>query len=159
MPEADIQKVNSYKEKHGMGKIIGMTIFQGFFNVSGNGGSSGIVKANYKKAMDIGETYDLSVIDTLGSGLSMSGNELSATGTGDMSNPMTAKGDIIVGGTSGTPTKLAKGTSGQVLMMNTAGTTPEWKTPSTISDTWRPVQVNGSEILGSSTSSSVLNFR
>ena len=96
---------------------------------------------------------------TLGSGLSMSGNELSATGTGDMSNPMTAKGDIIVGGTSGTPTKLAKGTSGQVLMMNTAGTTPEWKTPSTISDTWRPVQVNGSEILGSSTSSSVLNLK
>ncbi len=43
-----------------------------------------------------------------------------------MQNPMTAAGDIIIGGTSGTPTRLAKGTAGQVLKMNSGGTSPEW---------------------------------
>ena len=44
-------------------------------------------------------------------------------------NPMTTGGDIIYGGTSGTPTRLANGTSGQVL--TSAGTTaaPTWTTP------------------------------
>lgn len=37
-------------------------------------------------------------------------------GTG-MTNPMTTAGDIIVGGASGTPTRLGKGTDGQVLKM------------------------------------------
>lgn len=36
---------------------------------------------------------------------------------GDMTNPMTAAGDIIVGGASGVPTRLAKGTDGQLLLM------------------------------------------
>ena len=34
-----------------------------------------------------------------------------------MSNPMTTAGDIIVGGASGAPTRLAKGTDGQVVKM------------------------------------------
>lgn len=37
--------------------------------------------------------------------------------TGGMSNPMTAVADIIVGGTSGTPTRLSGGTDGYVLTM------------------------------------------
>jgi hypothetical protein len=32
--------------------------------------------------------------------------------SGGMTNPMTTKGDIIVGGSSGTPSRLAIGTSG-----------------------------------------------
>ena len=47
-----------------------------------------------------------------------------------MSNPMTAQGDVIYGGASGTPTRLAKGTAGQVLTMNSGATAPEWQTPS-----------------------------
>ena len=43
-----------------------------------------------------------------------------------MSNPMTTQGDIIVGGASGTPTRLAKGTAGQVLAMNSGATGLEW---------------------------------
>ena len=43
-----------------------------------------------------------------------------------MSNPMTTAGDIIYGGSSGTPTRLAKGTAGQVLTMNSGATAPEW---------------------------------
>lgn len=45
-------------------------------------------------------------------------------------NPMTTAGDIIYGGTSGTPTRLAKGTAGQLLAMNAGATAPEWKTVS-----------------------------
>lgn len=45
---------------------------------------------------------------------------------GKMTNPMTTAGDIIYGGTSGAPTRLAKGTAGQVLKMNSGATAPEW---------------------------------
>ncbi|MDH0335205.1 DUF2793 domain-containing protein [Metapseudomonas otitidis] len=41
---------------------------------------------------------------------------ISATGSGGMTNPMTTRGDIITGGTSGSPQRLAKGTSGQMLV-------------------------------------------
>ncbi|MBO7735556.1 MAG: hypothetical protein J6S67_23525 [Methanobrevibacter sp.] len=47
---------------------------------------------------------------------------------GDMSNPMTTAGDIIIGGTSGAPTRLGVGTNGQVLTSN--GTTASWQTSS-----------------------------
>jgi hypothetical protein len=43
---------------------------------------------------------------------------------GDMDNPMTTAGDVVYGGTSGTPTRLAKGTEGQVLTQG--ATNPEW---------------------------------
>lgn len=41
-------------------------------------------------------------------------------------NPMTTSGDLIVGGSSGTPSRLAKGTAGQVLKVNSGGTSIEW---------------------------------
>ena len=50
-----------------------------------------------------------------------------------MANPMTTQGDIIYGGSSGTPTRLSKGTAGQVLTMNSGATAPEWSTPKGIS--------------------------
>ena len=43
---------------------------------------------------------------------------------GKMTNPMTTAGDIIYGGTSGAPTRLAKGTDGQVLTL--ASGVPSW---------------------------------
>lgn len=45
-----------------------------------------------------------------------------------MTNPMTTQGDIVYGGASGTPTRLAKGTATQVLAMNAGATAPEWVT-------------------------------
>ena len=42
-------------------------------------------------------------------------------GSGGMSNPMTAAQDLIVGGSSGTPTRLAAGTPAQKLGVNLAG--------------------------------------
>ena len=46
-----------------------------------------------------------------------------------MSNPMTAAGDIVYGGASGVPTRLAKGSALQFLRMNSGATAPEWTTP------------------------------
>ena len=43
-----------------------------------------------------------------------------------MTNPMTTQGDVIYGGASGLPTRLAKGTASQVLAMNAGATAPEW---------------------------------
>ena len=43
-----------------------------------------------------------------------------------LSNPMTTQGDVIYGGASGVATRLAKGTAGQALRMNSGATAPEW---------------------------------
>ena len=45
-----------------------------------------------------------------------------------MANPMTTAGDIIYGGEDGAPTRLAKGTAAQALVMNSGATAPEWGT-------------------------------
>ena len=66
--------------------------------------------------------------DTLypsGSGTSTGSNTGDDSG-GDMDNPMTTQGDTIYGGSSGVPTRLAKGTAAQVLKMNAGATAPEW---------------------------------
>ena len=47
-----------------------------------------------------------------------------------LTNPMTAAGDVIYGGVDGAPTRLAKGTAGQVLTMNSGATAPEWASAS-----------------------------
>jgi len=47
---------------------------------------------------------------------------------GGADNPMRAVGDLIVGGSEGAPTRFPKGSSGQFLCMNDAGTNIEWKT-------------------------------
>ena len=52
----------------------------------------------------------------------------STGGGGGMVNPMTTSGDLIVGGDSGTPTRLAIGSQGQVLTVGTSGL--EWVTVS-----------------------------
>jgi hypothetical protein len=52
--------------------------------------------------------------------------ESTATAGFDALSPMSAEGDVIYGGTSGTVTRLAKGTDNQTLMMN--GNVPNWET-------------------------------
>ena len=54
-----------------------------------------------------------------------------ANGTGGgMTNPMTTQDDIIVGGASGTPARLGKGTDGQVLTVDPSTHHLVWATPS-----------------------------
>jgi hypothetical protein len=45
---------------------------------------------------------------------------------GGLTNPMTTGGDIIYGGASGVPTRLANGTAGQVLQSNGTTLAPSW---------------------------------
>ena len=47
-----------------------------------------------------------------------------------LTNPMTAANDLIIGGTNGAATRLAKGTANQVLGMNSDGTAIGWQNPS-----------------------------
>lgn len=49
-------------------------------------------------------------------------------GGGGMTNPMTTAADVIVGGSSGTPARLAAGTALQYLRMNAGATALEWAT-------------------------------
>lgn len=49
----------------------------------------------------------------------------------DALSPMTTGGDIIYGGASGTGTRLANGSSGQVLTSNGTTLAPSWQTPAT----------------------------
>lgn len=65
MDENTFETVNEYKENHGIGKIIGMSVFSGFFHLSEDGKTSAKVKKNYEKATDIKKDYDLNIIDEL----------------------------------------------------------------------------------------------
>lgn len=60
--------------------------------------------------------------------LKNSSGTVTAVGSG-MTNPMTTKGDIILGDTSGTPSRLAAGTSTYVLTSNGAAAFPSWQAP------------------------------
>lgn len=53
-------------------------------------------------------------------------------GSGGMTNPMTTIGDVIYGGTSGTPTRLGIGTFNYVLTSNGSGAAPSWKATQTV---------------------------
>jgi hypothetical protein len=56
---------------------------------------------------------------------------ISAAGGGSgLTNPMTTSGDIIIGGSSGTPARLAADTSGYVLTSNGPGEAPSWQAAS-----------------------------
>ena len=52
-----------------------------------------------------------------------------AIGSVGMSNPMTTAGDLIVGGSSGIPTRIGLGAALQVLRVNAAGDGVEYATP------------------------------
>lgn len=54
-----------------------------------------------------------------------------------MTNPMTAVGDMIRGGTAGAPTRLAIGTTGQVL--GVSGGVPTWMATTSTGSRWEPV--------------------
>lgn len=55
------------------------------------------------------------------------GTVASGGGGSGLANPMTAAGDLIVGGAAGAPARLGKGADGQILQL--AGGVPLWATP------------------------------
>lgn len=68
--------------------------------------------------------------------------EISSTDTG-MLNPMTTAGDLIVGGASGAPTRLAKGYQGQVLKVGASSL--EWSADTGFAN---PMEEQGDLIVG-----------
>lgn len=67
---------------------------------------------------------------------------------GKMTNPMTTGGDVIYGGASGVPTRLANGSNGQVLTSSGGTSAPTWQTPS-----------SGAIVVGTTTITSGTNTR
>lgn len=66
-------------------------------------------------------------LNTLGSTVA----GLITTVNGKVTNPMTTQGDLIIGGSGGVPTRLARGSNGQYLVVS--GSTLAWNTlPSTV---------------------------
>ena len=57
---------------------------------------------------------------------------------GGVTNPMTAQGDLIVGGVDGAPTRLGSGTALHVLRVNAAGDNLEYAAPSGGGATYSP---------------------
>ena len=68
----------------------------------------------------------------------------------DALSPMTTAGDIIIGGTSGSGTRLAVGTSGQVLTIS-AGGSPTWGAAGSGSGTVTSVTINNASGLTGTT--------
>lgn len=64
-----------------------------------------------------------------------------------MTNPMTAPGDIIIGGTAGAATRLAKGTAEHVLTVDTTSGLPAWK-PTSAPGLANPMTTAGDLIIG-----------
>jgi hypothetical protein len=72
-------------------------------------------------------------IDGVAHDLSADRSWTTSGGGGGMTNPMTTQDDIIVGGTSGAPARLAKGSDGQVLTVDPSTHHLAWATPTATS--------------------------
>ena len=89
------------------------------------------------------------------SGDAAAGKYLKADGTWEVppgagfANPMTTEGDIIYGGASGAPTRLAAGTTGKVLQTNGASAAPTWVTPASGAGTFEDEIITFSGTSGS----------
>ena len=77
--------------------------------------------------LDSALSYKLVAKDALGAVVGEWDNVKATNAPGGMDNPMTAPGDIIVGGTGGTATALPVGAGGEVLTSD--GTTASWAAP------------------------------
>jgi len=75
-------------------------------------------------------------------------------------SPLTTAGDTLYGGTSGAGTRLAIGTAGQVLTVNSGATAPQWSTPTTgtVTSVSGTGSVNGITLTGTVTSSGSLTL-
>jgi len=75
-------------------------------------------------------------------------------------SPLTTAGDTLYGGTSGAGTRLAIGTAGQVLTVNSGATAPQWSTPTTgtVTSVSGTGTVSGISLSGTVTSSGSLTL-
>lgn len=89
--------------------------------LGGGGTGAALVDPNVDRIIFWDDSAGVVAWLEIGSGLSVSGTTLAATG---FVNPMTTAGDLIIGGSSGAAQRLAVGTEGQALLV--VGGAPAW---------------------------------
>lgn len=85
-----------------------------------------------------------------GTGLSGGGSSGSVTLTNTVATTFDAAGDLVYGTGADTFTKLALGTAGQILAVNSGATAPEWVTSSSITN-WTLLNTGGTALTGATT--------
>lgn len=103
--------------------------------ISGGTGISAITNGDILYASS--NTFAKLALGTSGQTLASNGTFPVWTTIASMTNPMTTLNDIIYGGVSGTPTRLASGTTNSFLQM---GTNPQWVDLFNTSNTWGAAQ-------------------
>lgn len=107
-------------------KFLGAITFGSTFAQSGSGSGSITFQAQASAG-----TYNWNWPTTAGSSgqvlTSAGGGSSAMTWTSPLTNPMSAVGDLIYGGSSGTATRLAAGTAGQLLVTDSTGGAPSWQ--------------------------------
>jgi hypothetical protein len=115
------------------GTHTGTTVSLGVNNIAGGGTNNGslgvtaggVIYSDGSKLMNTGAGT---------SGFALTSNGSSAPSwTSVLTNPMTTGGDLIYGGASGVPTRLANGTTGQVLTSAGGTAAPAWGAITSIS--------------------------
>jgi hypothetical protein len=71
--------------------------------------------------------------------------------TAGMTNPMTTTGDTIYSSSGSTPARLAIGTAGQILQVNSGATAPEWAAAPSAGANWSLVNAGGTALTGAQT--------
>lgn len=90
-----------------------------------NGGSAIAIKKSVAADLSSGDIAAGQIVSVVYDGTNF--QLIAGAGSSGMTNPMTTQGDLIVGGASGAPGRLAAGTSGDVLTSNGAGSAPSWQ--------------------------------
>ena len=85
-----------------------------------------------------------------GTGLSGGGSSGSVTLTNTVATAFDAAGDLVYGTGADTFTKLALGTAGQVLTVNSGATAPEWVSSSSITN-WTLLNAGGTALTAATT--------
>lgn len=97
------------------------------YNVSDVGASADFVMTEGAQTVNGTKTFGTAI--AIGSGGTGQTTKAAAF---DALSPMTTGGDLIYGGASGTGTRLANGTAGQILQSNGTTTAPTWVTSGTV---------------------------
>ncbi len=86
---------------------------------------------------------------TAGVGISGGGTSGTVTVTNSMATAITTNGDLIYGTGSGTFTRRAIGSTGQILTVS--GGVPAWSSPTPTADNWTLVNAGGTTLTGAQT--------
>jgi hypothetical protein len=131
---------------------VPITSSSGIIPMTAGGTNAALTAANGAIPYSTASAFALLAPGTFGQVLA-SGGAGAPTWTTALTNPMTTAGDLILGGASGVPGRLAIGSNARVLTSN--GTTASWQAPAT-NGTVTSVTFTGDGTVFSSTPSSAV---